>query len=59
MENINLQLSIEEVNTLLASLGNMPYVQVYSLVQKIQQQASAQLPAQGNGHAVAQPIVEN
>lgn len=59
MENINLQLSIEEVNAILASLGNMPYVQVFSLVQKIQHQASAQLPAVANGQAMAQPIVEN
>jgi hypothetical protein len=60
MENISLHLSIDEVNMLLASLGNQPYVQVFGLVQKIQQQASAQLPVAdnsqviSNGHAVAQ-----
>lgn len=59
MENISLQLSIDEINVILGSLGNQPYVQVYALVQKIQQQASSQLPAQSNGHAIAQPAAEN
>jgi hypothetical protein len=59
MENITLQLSIEEVNMLLTSLGNQPYVQVYGLIQKIQQQATVQLPASGNEQAVAQPQSQN
>ncbi len=59
MENISLQLSIDEINVILGSLGNQPYVQVFGLVQKIQQQAAAQLPAQANGHAIAQPVAEN
>ncbi|MFN8395703.1 MAG: hypothetical protein U0176_13780 [Bacteroidia bacterium] len=59
MENITLSLSIEEVNNILALLGNQPYVQVFGLVQKIQQQASAQLSSPvGNGQAVAQ-VIEN
>lgn len=59
MENITLSLSIEEVNNILALLGNQPYVQVFGLVQKIQQQASTQLSAPvGNGQAVAQ-VIEN
>jgi hypothetical protein len=59
MENISLQLSLDEINVILGSLGNQPYVQVFGLVQKIQQQASAQLPAQSNGQALAQPVAEN
>jgi hypothetical protein len=59
MENITLQFTIEEVNMLLASLGNQPYVQVFGLVQKIQQQAAPQLQAQPNGQAVPQHIAEN
>jgi hypothetical protein len=59
MENITLQLSIEEVNMLLTSLGNQPYVQVYGLIQKIQQQATVQLPASGNEQAVAHPQSQN
>lgn len=59
MENITLQLSLDEVNVVLNSLGHLPYAQVFSLVHKIQQQAAAQLPANGNGQAVAQPKAEN
>jgi hypothetical protein len=59
MENITLQLTIDEVNLLLASLGNQPYVQVFGLVLKIQQQAGSQLQAQPNGQAVPQHIAEN
>jgi hypothetical protein len=54
MENITLTLSLDEVNMILNSLGNLPYGQVFSLVHKVQQQASTQLPASTNGHTVAQ-----
>jgi hypothetical protein len=40
---IGLKLSIDEVNTLLSALGNMPYVQVYDLIQKLHEQAGQQL----------------
>lgn len=40
---LTLSLSIEEVNTILNALGGLPYVQVYALVQKIQEQAGAQM----------------
>ncbi len=42
-QNIKLLLTLEEVNTLLTALGNLPYVQVFELVQKIQQQAAQQV----------------
>ncbi len=45
MEPIQLALSLEEVNTVLEALGQMPYARVYSLVAKIQQQATQQLQA--------------
>lgn len=41
--NINLQLSADEINILLEGLGGMPFVKVYGLIGKIQQQASGQL----------------
>ncbi|MGR9014463.1 MAG: hypothetical protein ACU83U_12540 [Gammaproteobacteria bacterium] len=41
-QDINLQLSTEEINLLLEGLGGMPFVKVYALVGKIQQQASEQ-----------------
>jgi hypothetical protein len=45
MNSINLNLSIDEANLVLESLGEMPYRRVYELVVKIQQQASEQLKA--------------
>jgi dihydroxyacetone kinase len=42
-EDINLQLSADEINLLLEGLGSMPFVKVYALIGKIQQQASDQL----------------
>lgn len=40
---MNLNLTIAEINMILQALGNAPYVQVFELVQKIQQQAKAQM----------------
>lgn len=46
MENtINLEFTIEEVNAILASVGQMPYSQVAGLVDKIRQQAAPQVQA--------------
>ncbi|MCK9395298.1 MAG: hypothetical protein M0Q44_06890 [Methylobacter sp.] len=42
-QDITLQLSAEEINLLLEGLGSMPFVKVYALIGKIQQQASGQL----------------
>ena len=41
---IKLEFSIDEVNQIMAALGNMPYVQVAALVDKIKSQAVPQLP---------------
>lgn len=41
---IRLQLTLEEVNLILEAVGNLPFARVYSLVTKIQAQASEQLP---------------
>ena len=35
--------SITEINLILQSLGNMPYVQVFELVQKIREQVQPQI----------------
>ena len=43
MNEINLTLKIDEVNTLLSALAHQPYAQVQSLIAKIQIQGSAQL----------------
>ena len=51
MKDINLTLSLEEVNTLLNALGTQPYAQAQPLIAKIQTQGSAQLQAAQNGQA--------
>lgn len=43
MQPITLSLTLDEVNTVLEGLGQMPYVRVHLLIAKLQQQASAQL----------------
>ncbi len=43
METITLELTIDETNTILAGLGEQPYVKVVDLVQKIQEQGASQL----------------
>lgn len=45
---IQLSLSIDEVNKILEALGNQPYVEVFQLINKIQQQASSQLQENEN-----------
>ena len=53
MNNLNITLSIEEINELLNALGQQPYIKVHGLITKIQNQASGQLqevkPEQSNG----------
>lgn len=51
MENITLELTINETNTILASLGKHPFDEIAALINKIQTQGSAQIAAM----AAAQP----
>jgi len=46
MSTLKFELSIEETNIVMTSLGRMPYESVFSLVQKFQQQATPQLQNQ-------------
>jgi len=39
---MKLDLSIQEINIILASLGRMPYEAVFSVIEKIQTQAKEQ-----------------
>lgn len=48
MNEINLQLTIDEANLILEALGNLPFVKVYALIGKIQQQAGQQLSPEGS-----------
>lgn len=43
MENIKLELTVEEINAILAALGQQPYIKVADLIQKIQRQGASQL----------------
>lgn len=43
MENIQLKLTVEEANTILASLGQQPYIKVADLIRKIQEQGASQM----------------
>jgi hypothetical protein len=46
MQEIQLQLTLAEVNQILEALGERSYKEVFQLVTKIQTQASAQLNAE-------------
>lgn len=50
MQEIQLQLTLAEINQILEALGAKPYKDVFQLVSKIQAQASSQLSgAQADG----------
>lgn len=48
MKTINLEITVDEANLILEGLGQMPFVKVYELITKIQEQARNQL----NGQAI-------
>jgi hypothetical protein len=54
MEEITLKLTIEEANTILEGLGELPFKRVFNLVGKIQQQASTQF--NGNGAQITENL---
>jgi hypothetical protein len=43
MQEINVSLSVDEVNLVLEALGNLPFTRVYMLIGKIQEQAARQI----------------
>ena len=50
MSKIKLELAIEETNIILEALGQLPFVRVYALIGRIQEQARAQVgPADPRG----------
>lgn len=51
MQDIQLQLTLDEVNLILNALGNLPYSQVFQLIQKIDSQAVSQLQAGNQGQS--------
>jgi hypothetical protein len=44
-QTINLELTVAEVNTILASLGKHPFVEIANLIGKIKQQGDSQVAA--------------
>jgi hypothetical protein len=42
MQEIQITVTLEEANLLLEALGQLPFVRVYQLIAKIQQQAQTQ-----------------
>lgn len=58
MQDIQLRLTIDELNLILEGVGNLPFARVYGLVGKIQAQAAEQLQAaQAGGSGLAAPNV--
>ena len=51
MKNVNLQLSIDEINLILEALGNLPFSRVFTLIAKIQEQANQQLHSNGSSES--------
>ncbi len=47
MKEIKLQVSVEEANLILEALGNLPFIKVYGLIGKLQEQASQQVNGTG------------
>ncbi len=46
---IKLELSLEEVNQILTTLGQLPYAQVATLIEKMREQAKTQLEPKPSG----------
>ena len=59
MKELTLKLTIEEANTILSALGQVPYAQVFGLISKINEQAEEQLRASQNGAPAAKAALEN
>ncbi|MBC6479735.1 MAG: hypothetical protein GDA56_20100 [Hormoscilla sp. GM7CHS1pb] len=45
MEEIELKLTVNEVNQVLEALGQLPYARIYQLIHKVQDQAQQQIRA--------------
>lgn len=46
MNELNIKMSVQELNTVLEALGNQPYLQVFELISKLHIQAQEQLKAE-------------
>lgn len=48
-QEVSLSLNVQELNGIMAALGNMSYNHAAPIIQKIQQQVAPQLGIQGSG----------
>lgn len=55
MQDIQIMLTLAEINQILSALGTQPYKDVFQLVKKIQQQAQTQLENYPNLNQAADP----
>jgi hypothetical protein len=55
MPDIQLRLTIDELNLVLEGIGNLPFARVFALVGKIQAQAGEQLQARAPAAGPATP----
>jgi len=46
IKEINLQITVDEANLILEALGTLPFVKVFALIGRIQEQAGQQLRAE-------------
>jgi|GEM_PF-3547378 len=58
MKEIQIAVTLEEANTILAALGQQPYLKVANLIQKIQRQGEAQVNDLGQDKAIEQEVQE-
>ena len=55
MQEIQLKLTIDDVNLILEAAGALPFARVYALIGKIQEQAAQQLQGSAPGGGAAPP----
>lgn len=58
MQDIQLRLSIDELNLILEGVGSLPFARVFALVGKIQSQAAEQLQAAVPAPAAGAPLAQ-
>jgi len=58
MQEINLKLSVEDINLILEGVGSLPFARVYALVGRIQEQAARQLRTEQAANAAPGAVSE-
>jgi hypothetical protein len=53
--DLGLSLSLDDVNKIMTALGNMPYIQVFQVINKIQKQVSEQMQEQLSAEQISVP----